>query len=88
MAEKLANGAAFGTTELHVLRSTTVLERRFLFYFTISGLFRSLGEGAMYGAGGQKRVPPEFCENVRLPLPPTDEQRAIADFLCPFGKAA
>lgn len=81
MAEKLANGAAFGTTELHVLRSTTVLERRFLFYFTISGLFRSLGAGAMYGAGGQKRVPPEFCENVRLPLPPTDEQRAIANFL-------
>jgi type I restriction enzyme S subunit len=35
----------------------------------------------MYGAGGQKRVPPEFCENVRVPLPPIDDQRAIADFL-------
>lgn len=77
----LVNGAAFGTTELHVLRAAPTLDRRFLFYFTISRLFRSTGEGEMYGAGGQKRVPPEFCENVRIPLPPPDDQRTIADFL-------
>ena len=77
----LVNGAAFGTTELHVLRSDSNIERRFLFYFTISRLFRSLGEGEMYGAGGQKRVPPEFCEDVRVPLPTLAEQHAIADFL-------
>ncbi|HCZ14141.1 MAG TPA: hypothetical protein DHV85_05995 [Candidatus Accumulibacter sp.] len=35
----------------------------------------------MYGAGGQKRVPPEFCKDVRVPLPPLDDQRSIADFL-------
>lgn len=81
LATGLLNGAAFGTTELHVLRSAPTLERRFLFYFSVSRLFRSTGEGEMYGAGGQKRVPPEFCENVRLPLPPIDDQRAIADFL-------
>ncbi|MCM8626954.1 restriction endonuclease subunit S [Accumulibacter sp.] len=81
LATGLLNGAAFGTTELHVLRSDPILERRFLFYFSISRLFRSIGEGEMYGAGGQKRVPPEFCENVRLPLPPIDDQFAIADFL-------
>jgi type I restriction enzyme S subunit len=81
LATGLLNGAAFGTTELHVLRAAPILERRFLFYFSISRLFRSTGEGEMYGAGGQKRVPPKFCENVRLPLPPIDDQRAIADFL-------
>ncbi|MDA8349360.1 MAG: DUF262 domain-containing protein [Pseudomonadota bacterium] len=81
LAEGLTNGAAFGTTELHILRAAATLERRFLFYFTISRLFRSAGEGEMYGAGGQKRVPTEFCENVRVPLPPMDYQRAIADFL-------
>lgn len=81
LAAGLVNGAAFGSTELHVLRSASSLERRFLFYFTISRLFRSTGEGEMYGAGGQKRVPPEFCENVRVPLPLADEQRTIADFL-------
>lgn len=81
LAAALVNGVAFGTTELHVLRAGSKLEQRFLFYFTVSRFFRGTGEGEMYGAGGQKRVPPEFCENVRLPLPPMSEQRAIADFL-------
>ncbi|HUZ97258.1 MAG TPA: restriction endonuclease subunit S [Edaphobacter sp.] len=81
LAVGLVNGAAFGTTELHVLRATTALDRRILFYFTLSWPFRSTGEGEMYGAGGQKRVPPEFCKNVRVPLPPPDEQCMIAHFL-------
>ena len=81
LASGLVNGMAFGTTELHVLRATSTLERRFLFYLTISHPFRSTGKGEMYGAGGQKRVPPEFCENIVVPLPSADEQRAIADFL-------
>ncbi|MGI8402019.1 MAG: restriction endonuclease subunit S [Gemmatimonadaceae bacterium] len=81
LAEGLVNGVAFGTTELHVLRATPTLDRRLLFYFTMSGLFRSTGEGEMYGAGGQKRVPATFCENIRVPLPPLGEQRAIVAFL-------
>lgn len=35
----------------------------------------------MYGAGGQKRVPPEFNKDFRIPVPPLTEQAAIADFL-------
>lgn len=81
LASGLTNGMAFGTTELHVLRPGQAVDRRFLFYFTISRCFRSVGEGEMYGAGGQKRVPPEFCKNVALPLPPAEDQCAIADFL-------
>lgn len=81
LASGLLNGAAIGTTELHVLRPKSNLDRRLLFYFTISPLFRTLGEGEMYGAGGQKRVPTSFCEDVPIPLAPLDEQRTIADFL-------
>ena len=81
LASGLLNGAAIGTTELHVLRPRSNLDRRLLFYFTISPLFRTLGEGEMYGAGGQKRVPTSFCEDFPIPLAPLDEQRAIADFL-------
>jgi type I restriction enzyme S subunit len=81
LAAGLLNGAAFGTTELHVLRAASTLDQRFLFYVTVSRWFRSTGEGEMYGAGGQKRVPPEFCENARIPLPQIGDQRAIADFL-------
>jgi restriction endonuclease S subunit len=35
----------------------------------------------MYGSAGQKRVPADFIENFPVPLPPLDEQRAIAAFL-------
>ena len=35
----------------------------------------------MYGAGGQKRVPPEFCKNFRLSLPPIAEQICIVEYL-------
>ena len=81
LATGLVNGVAFGTTELHVLRSAMGLEQRFLFYFTTSRFFRSNGEGEMYGAGGQKRVPEDFCRNVPIPLPAMSEQSAIADFI-------
>ena len=81
LAVALKNGAAFGTTEMHVLRARQGLDNRLLFYLTISTHFRSQGEGSMYGAGGQKRVPPEFCKDFYAPLPPLYEQTAIADFL-------
>ena len=82
VARELLNGVGIGTTELHVLRAGPSLDHRFLFYFTISQPFRSMGEGEMYGAGGQKRVPVEFCKDIRIPQPPSvNEQRAIADFL-------
>lgn len=80
-ADGLKNGVGFGTTELHVLRASKRLDRQFLFYLTISHTFRMLGESEMYGAGGQKRVPPEFVKDFRVPLPPFEEQQAIARFL-------
>ena len=81
LAEGLQNGLAFGTTEITVLRPLPALERRFLFYLTISSAYRKTGEAEMYGAGGQKRVPPEFNKDFRTPLPPFPEQRAIVNFL-------
>ena len=81
IASGLKNGVGFGTTELHVLRTGKRLDRQFLFYLTISHTFRMLGESEMYGAGGQKRVPPEFAKDFRIPLPPVDEQETIARFL-------
>ena len=77
----LLNGAAYGTTELHVLRAKETLSRDFLFYVAISDTFRKLGESEMYGAGGQKRVPPEFAKDFRTSLPSPAEQQAIAAYL-------
>lgn len=81
IARGLKNGVGFGTTELHVLRTGKHLDKQFLFYLTISHTFRILGESEMYGAGGQKRVPPEFAKDFRIPLPPLAEQQTIARFL-------
>jgi type I restriction enzyme S subunit len=81
LAIGLTNGAAFGTTELHVLRARPKLEGNYLFYLSISSVYRETGEAEMYGAGGQKRVPPDFNKDFRTPLPPLPEQLVIAHFL-------
>ncbi len=81
LASGLLNGAAYGTTELHVLRAGPTMDRSFLFYIAISDTFQKLGESEMYGAGGQKRVPPEFNKNFRTSLPPPTEQSSIVAFL-------
>lgn len=82
LAKGLKNKTAFGTTELHVMRADREqLEPEFLFYLTISDLFRKIGESEMYGAGGQKRVPESFIKDFRVGLPSVCEQQAIARFL-------
>jgi type I restriction enzyme, S subunit len=81
LAVGLYEGAAYGTTELHVLSPLPKLDKRFLFYLTISHTFRKQGEAAMKGAAGQKRVPDEFIQDFRFPLPPLAIQHRIADYL-------
>ncbi len=82
LAKGLKNKTAYGTTELNVMRADREqLEPEFLFYLTISDLFRKIGESEMYGAGGQKRVPESFIKDFRAGLPSVREQQAIARFL-------
>jgi len=81
LAAGLTSGIAFGTTELHVLRTNEGVDRRFMFYVTLSDAFRRLGEADMYGAGGQKRVSESFVRNFSPGLPSFPEQHAIAAFL-------
>ncbi len=81
IATGLVNKIAFGTTELHILRTKRTTNRQFLFYLSMGDAFRKLGQAEMYGAGGQKRVPESFIADLLHPLPPLPEQRAIAAFL-------
>jgi type I restriction enzyme S subunit len=78
----LVGGIGFGTTELTVARpkhSKTTAE--YLYWLFTSAHFRKLGEGAMYGAGGQKRVPDDFLRDFVWAFPPLAEQAGIAAFL-------
>lgn len=81
IAQNLTNEIAFGTTELHVLRASQVINNQYLYYLIKSNLFMKLGEAEMYGAGGQKRVPEEFIKNFFIGIPPLPEQTAIAHYL-------
>ena len=81
IARGLKNGIAFGTTELHVMRSDDTLLPDYLFHLTMSHPFRCIGESEMYGAGGQKRVPEIFLKDFRIGLPPVNEQQDIIDYI-------
>ncbi|WP_433952483.1 restriction endonuclease subunit S [Brevundimonas diminuta] len=77
----LVGGVGFGTTELIVARPLADNSPDFVHWLFNSTAFRKLGEGAMYGAGGQKRVPDDFVRDFPVALPPPGEQAAIAAFL-------
>ena len=78
----LSGGVGFGTTELIIARARPdETKPEFLNWLFRSPAFRSRGEAAMYGAGGQKRVPDNFVRDFTSPGPPLSEQVAIATFL-------
>ena len=77
----LLEGVGFGTTELIVMRPTQADRPAWLYYLTRCSAFRLPGEALMQGAGGQKRVPDLFVKDYFAPVPPQDEQQAIADYL-------
>ena len=78
----LLDGVGFGTTELIVVRpKPQVTTSHYLGWLFASPTFRKDAEGAMYGAGGQKRVPDSFVRDYLDAVPPIEEQSAIATFL-------
>jgi type I restriction enzyme S subunit len=80
IAGNLARGKGFGSSELFVIRPTAA-ERRFLFDYFQSSIFKQNGEASMTGAGGLKRVSPDVLRQHHLPCPSEDIQRLIANFL-------
>jgi restriction endonuclease S subunit len=78
----LTQGIGFGTTELIVARPiASQTNSDYLHSLFTSIVFRKNGEGHMYGAGGQKRVPDDFVRNFEIAFPPLAEQLSIATFL-------
>ena len=80
--KNLATSVGFGSTEFIVIRPD--LQRvfpPFLYYIFRSDPLRSIGKHFMTSAIGLKRVPTEFVENFRIPIPTYQEQAQIANFL-------
>jgi len=81
IAAGLNNGIGFGSSEFIVFRPSASLDKEFLYYFLARPEFRTEGAARMGGAVGQQRVPKEFIESYRIPLPPLPEQQRIVGIL-------
>lgn len=86
IADDLISGKGFGSSELFVIRPKAA-ERRFLFYYFQSSIFKQDGEASMTGAGGLKRVSPDVLRQHHLPCPSRNVQRKIVNYLdCETGR--
>ncbi len=82
LIKNLATPVGFGSTEFIVIRpNTQKVLSPFLYYILYNVPLRSIGKHFMTSAVGLKRVPTEFVENFRIPIPPKREQIQIATFL-------
>ncbi|MDD5099840.1 MAG: restriction endonuclease subunit S [Syntrophales bacterium] len=81
IAEGLANGIGFGSSEYIVFRPKGMLSKEWLYYYLSRESFRVEGAARMSGAVGHKRVSKEFIESYPIPLPPLPEQQRIVGIL-------
>ncbi|AZC73734.1 restriction endonuclease subunit S [Pseudomonas extremorientalis] len=82
LADNLEHPIGFGSTEFHVLRAIPgKVDSRFLYHLVRSNQLLFLGQKAMKGAAGHKRVPAEFLEDFEVPEWPLDDQIRIAHLL-------
>lgn len=77
VASGLVGGRGAGSTEFHVLRPADGVDPKLVLYFLLQEGQRRAARARMKGAAGQLRVPPEFFEEIQLPLAPSGEQRRI-----------
>ncbi len=82
VAVNLSNGIGFGSTEFHVLRPLREKSNSYwIYHLTTLIEFRRLAERKMTGSAGQKRVPTDFLNNIRVVVPPIELQNKFADFV-------
>ena len=79
------NEVGFGSTEYIVIRSKRQCsDKNFLYYLSISPLFREVAKKVMTGTSGRQRVQTDVLINRKFNLPPLPEQKAIASILTSF----
>lgn len=81
VARGLQNGHGFGSTEFHVIRvkDARQLKPEFVWALLRLEIIREAAQRFFIGSAGQQRVPTEFLEALRIPIPPIDTQEAILE---------
>ncbi len=77
IANNLKSGIGCGTTELHVFRPLVNGSAQYLLYFLLQDSVREEARRCFQGTSGHLRVPASFFDNLKLPIPPLNEQRRI-----------
>ena len=76
------NEVAYGSTEYIVLREKFgVTDKQFLYYFSISPIFRDVAIASMTGSSGRQRVQTDVVKQHVFEMPSLKEQKAIASVL-------
>lgn len=81
IARNLTSGRGFGSTEFHVLRPGPFVLAEWLFHFVRRDAFRRQAARNFTGTAGQQRVPTDFLQFTKIPVPPLSEQRRILEIL-------
>ena len=80
--EGLTNGVGFGSTEFHVLRADKDTCPKFIYYLSLTDIFRGRGKLNMQGSAGHRRVTTDYIKAYKLTVPPSlEEQQKIAAVL-------
>ncbi len=74
----LKNGFGAGTTELFILRTSSIIIPDYLLWIVKTDSFINAGVGNFSGVVGQQRLAKDVVENYLIPLPPIEEQNRIA----------
>lgn len=80
IAQELAQGVAFGSSELFVFRAHHI-NTKFLFYCLQNRAYMRQAASTMTGTGGLKRVSLYFVANTMIPLPEKHVQEEIVNYL-------
>ena len=78
IAKNLLNGFGFGSTEFHVIRPNDTANSFWLYELVKRMEFRQEATRWFRGTAGQQRVPNDFLESFRVPVPPLALQEQFA----------
>jgi len=82
------NGVALATTEVFPIHTnTSSIDTLFLYYVLKHAKFRNKIISSMIGTTGRQRASKESVERLEIPLPTTEEQKAIANVLSDVDSA-
>lgn len=77
VARGLLNRIGFGSSEFYVLRSSVEVLPEWIYFCVMHPMFREGAIAQMTGTGGLRRVPRDYVENFRIPLPSLAVQKEI-----------